>query len=206
VVSQNFNGNKIDYFLRRSMTYDVTWDPRTGVVAGTLEVRLQNLAPASGLPHAVIGWGGDLSANQLPVADGENLDYVSLYSAAPLTDVTVDGAPAELNRVVPDLGYQAQDLYVRIPSQGTVVIRAAVRTQLRPGDTYAMEVLRQVTATPDQITVRVRVPEGWRVAGGGRSTTDASVAELQADAGAPVGLRLRAERAERPLLDRWRGR
>ena len=27
LVGQNYNGNKIDYFLRRDLTYDVEWDP-----------------------------------------------------------------------------------------------------------------------------------------------------------------------------------
>lgn len=206
VVSQNFNGNKIDYFLRRSLTYDVTWDPDTGLVTGTLEARLTNLAPSSGLPHAVIGWGGDLSANQLPVADGENLGYVSLYSAGALEDITVDGAPAPLNRVVPDLGYQAHDLYVRVPSQGEVVIRASVRTQVPPGDRYAMEVLRQTTATPDQVEVRVRVADGWRIEPSRGSAVSGSSVTVRADATAPLALRLRAERLDRPLLDRLRGR
>src|SRR5690606_3382174 len=56
VVGQDYHGNKIDWFLRRTLTYDVTWDPRTGRYEGTVEVLLQNLAPASGLPHSVIGW------------------------------------------------------------------------------------------------------------------------------------------------------
>jgi hypothetical protein len=80
----------------------------------------------------VIGWGGDLSANQLPVADGENLTYLTIYSAAPLSDITEDGDPVALNRSVPDLGYQAQDLYVRIPSQGVKVVRAHVHQQVEP--------------------------------------------------------------------------
>jgi hypothetical protein len=207
VVGQNYNGNKIDYFLRRALTYDVTWDPDTGVVEGTLEVRLENLAPSSGLPHAVIGWGGDLIANQLPVADGENLTYISLYSALALSDVTVDGQPAELNRVVSDLGYEASDLYVRIPSQGTKVIRAHVKGQIEPGTSYRLEVLRQPTATPDQLTARVRVADGWRFAAhGSASTVEGSTAVRQGDTSTPFTLELSVEPVEPTLLDRLRGR
>jgi hypothetical protein len=208
MVSQNYDGNKIDYFLRRSLTYDVTWDPDTGAIEGTVEVRLENLAPATGLPHAVIGWGGDLSANQLPVADGENLAYVSLYSAAPLSDITVDGEPAEVNRAVSDLGYQAYDVYVRIPSQGVKAVRARVRGQIEPGRRYAVEVLRQTTATPDQLTVRVAVPPGWKLVprSGTAPAEGGSTAVLQVDASAPVALALEAEPVERTLLERLRGR
>jgi hypothetical protein len=207
MIGQNFNGNKIDYFLRRSLSYDVTWDPTTGVIDGTVEVRLENLAPARGEPHAVIGWGGDLSANQLPVADGENLTYLTIYSAAPLSDVTEDGDPVALNRSVPDLGYQAQDLYVRIPSQGVKVVRAHVHQQVEPGTRYALQLLRQATATPDQLTVRVRVPSGWRfVVGGGASVVHDGTATLRGDASAPLALDLEARPTQRSLLERLQGR
>jgi hypothetical protein len=208
VVSQNYDGNKIDYFLRRTLTYDVTWDPDTGVIDGTLEVRLENLAPATGLPHAVIGWGGDLSANQLPVADGENLAYVSLYAGVPLSDITVDGEPAEVNRVVSDLGYQAYDVYVSIPSQGVKVVHARVRGQIEPGRRYTLEVLRQATATPDQFTVQVAVPPGWRMVrtAGAAPTGTGSTAILHADASAPVAVELEAEPQQRTLFERLQGR
>lgn len=207
MVGQNYNGNKIDYFLRRSLTYDVTWDPETGVVDGTVEVRLQNLAPATGLPHAVIGWGGDLSANQLPVADGENLTYVSLYSLAPLSDLTVDDAPVALNRSVPDLGYWAQDLYVRIPSQGVKVLRAHVHGQIDPGERYAVDVLRQATASPDQLTIRLHVPEGWRLVGrNGKPSGRGRTLIMHGTASMPFGLEVQATHAEPSLLERLQGR
>jgi hypothetical protein len=207
IVNQNNNGNKIDYFLRRSLTYDVTWDPDTGAVEGTLEVRLENLAPATGLPHAVIGWGGDLSANQLPVADGENLTYLSLYSAAGLRDLAVDGQPAELNRLVTDLGYQARDLYVRIPPGGTKVVTARVEGQVEPGDRYRLEVLRQAMATPDQVRLRVRLPEGWRFeSASGPVDLERATATWATDSSAPIDLDLRAAPVERTILERLQGR
>jgi hypothetical protein len=208
VISQNNNGNKIDWFLRRALTYDVTWDPSTGSVVGEVEVRLENQAPSSGLPHAVIGWGGDLSANQLPVADGENLTYLSLYGSSAFDEVAVDGEAAEVNRSVPDLGHWAQDLYVRIPSMGTKVVTARVDTQVAPGPRYGLDVLRQVTVVPDRVTVRVRLAEGWELARspGGGARVDGDVVTLAADASTPIHLDLRAERADPTVLDRLRGR
>jgi len=206
VVGQNYGGNKIDFFLRRSLTYDVAWDPTTGVIEGTVEIRLENLAPSTGLPHAVIGWGGDLSANQLPVPDGENLSYVTIYSAAPLSEITQDGEPVQLNRSVPDLGYQAQDLYVRIPPQGVRVLRAKVRHQVEPGTRYELQVLRQSTATPDQLSVRVRVPDGWVLTADDQTAeVDGATASLEGDASAPFGMVLRAAPVERTLLERLQG-
>ena len=203
MVGQNYNGNKIDYFLRRSLTYDVVWDPATGRVEGTLEVELTNEAPASGLPRSVIGWGGDEGFNELPVADGENLMYLSLYAALQLDDLTVDGQPIELNRVVEDLGFVSYDAYVRVPSQTTKVVRATVSGQVEPGPHYGLEILRQVTATPDGHTIRVTLPEGWRFTDSGGDGERTRT--VTADAAAPITLELDAERSARTLLERLRG-
>jgi hypothetical protein len=206
IVGQNYNGNKIDYFLRRTLSYDVTWDPESGRIDGELTVQLENLAPSTGLPHSVIGWGGDLSANQLPVADGENLHYLSLYTAGRLSDITVDQAPAEVNRYVADLGYEAQDLYVTIPSQGVVVIHAIVSSQVPPGRRYEMEVLRQSTATPDQVHVRMRVADGWRLQDVQGATVDGGVVVLDGDSSVPLRVSAAVEPVDRSWLDRLRGR
>jgi hypothetical protein len=109
--------------------------------------------------------------------------------------------------VVSDLGFEATDLYVRIPSQGAKVIRAHVKGQVEPGSSYHLEVLRQPTATPDQLTARVRVPDGWRIARTGSGTTvDGPTVVRQGDASSPFTLKLAAEPRERTLLDRLQGR
>jgi hypothetical protein len=205
MVGQNYNGNKIDYFLRRSLTYDVVWDPATGLVEGTLEVELTNEAPTSGLPRSVIGWGGDEGFNELPVADGENLMYLSLYAALPLDDLTVDERPIELNRVVEDLGFLSYDAYLRVPSRTTSVVRATVSGQVPPGPRYGMEILRQVTPTPDQYTVRVTLPSGWQWADGSAGGSGRTAVET-ADASSPVTVELTAEPVDRTLLERLQGR
>ncbi|MGH9085219.1 MAG: DUF4012 domain-containing protein [Acidimicrobiales bacterium] len=203
VVGQNYGGNKIDYFLRRSLSYDVTWDPATGEVDGTLTVRLENQAPAAGLPRAVIGWGGDVGYNELPTADGENLSYVSLYTALSLEDVTVDGAPVELNRVVDDLGHRSYDAYVRIPAQTTRTLRAQVSGQIEPGDAYRLQVLRQPTAVADRYELTIRLPAGWLVH---HDDSETQTVVVEADARRPVDLQITAEREHPTLLDRLRGR
>lgn len=211
VIGQNFNGNKIDYFLRRALSYDVTWDPATGAIEGTLEVELRNEAPATGLPHAVIGWGGDLSRNQLPAADGENIHYLSLYSALPLEDLTLDDEAVEPYRAGQELGFLAEDLVVRIPPGATRVVQARVSGSIGPGLEYRLGLLRQVTAVPDQLRVRLRVADGWRLdataaAGAVADSDGGSVVLLEGDATSPFGIEVRAERADPSLLDRLSGR
>ncbi len=54
LVTQNSGNNKMDIYLHRSTTYDVSYDPNSGAVKATVTVRLHNDAPSSGLPAYVI--------------------------------------------------------------------------------------------------------------------------------------------------------
>jgi hypothetical protein len=199
MVGQNFNGNKIDYFLRRELVYDVEWDPGTGEVSGALEVAMENQAPASGLPRSVISWGGDESLGQTPVEDGENLTLLSLYGVLPISELTLDGDPVDALRNGLERGYQVQDLYVLLPPGGTRVLRAAVDGQVEPGDRYSFELLRQATAVPDRYTVRIRLADGWQVAGGETELVRTG------DGSQPMRLDVRAERRDPNPLERLQG-
>ncbi|MEO6318243.1 MAG: DUF4012 domain-containing protein [Acidimicrobiales bacterium] len=199
VVGQNFNGNKIDYFLRRALTYDITWDPGSGALVGSLEVAMTNLAPTTGLPRSVISWGGDVVNNQTPVADGENLTFVSLYSALAIEALSLDGQPVEPLRTGVELGHQVEDLYVSVPSGATRVVRAEVSGTTEVGRSYTLELLRQPTATPDEIEVRVHLAAGWQLPDGSTElvrTTDASQ---------PFRLDVRPEKSDPTLLERIQG-
>ena len=199
IVGQNFNGNKIDYFLRRNLTYDVEWDPGTGKVTGSVEVAMENQAPASGLPRSVISWGGDVSFGQSPVKDGENLSFVSLYGMLPITDLTLDGEPVDALRNGVELGYQVQDLYVLLPSGGRRVLRAAVEGQVEPGSRYTFEVLRQPTAVPDGYDVRIRLADGWQLPDGSTELVQTG------DGSQPLRIDARAERTDPSPLQRLQG-
>jgi hypothetical protein len=208
LVGQNYNGNKIDWFLHRSLFYDLTWDPGAGEVSGSVEARITNDAPASGLPHSIIGWGGDVSAGQTPVADGENLMELSLFSALPLSDVTVDGAAIEANHF-DHLGMEEAFSMVRVPPGATVVVRAEVRGAVERGDEYVLRLLRQPTVTPDQVQVRIRLSDGWEAAKVTGAERRPGGAEATWTAEAPHELRLRvkpAGAASESVLDRLRDR
>ncbi|MBM3663878.1 MAG: DUF4012 domain-containing protein [Actinobacteria bacterium] len=49
VVNRNANPSKADAFLRRSVTYDVQWQPGTGQIRSTVTVTLTNEIPETGL-------------------------------------------------------------------------------------------------------------------------------------------------------------
>jgi hypothetical protein len=111
----------------------------------------------------VIGWGGDESAGQLPVADGENLSLLTVYSALPLVELTVDGAPIDAVEGR-ELGRRTYTAFVRIPSESTVVVEGRFEGELAPGSRYALDPVWQPAAHPDELEVRVRVADGWEVA------------------------------------------
>jgi hypothetical protein len=212
VTGQNFGGNKIDWFLRRAVTYDLTWDPGTGEVTGNVEVTLTNEAPDTGLPPSVIGWGGDEVRGQTPIVDGENLMMLSLYSGFGLTDLTLDGEPLGQRGTGPESGHQATSAFVSVSSGQTRTVRAEVAGTIGPSSRYRVAPVRQATVVPDDLTVRLRLSEGWEVTAAEGATSvglreveaDWTAAEphlLTVDVGRPGG-----DRDDRSLLDRLRGR
>ena len=89
LVTQNAGENKIDWYLRRSMDYEATVDPRTGAIDATATVTLTNGAPATGVASYIIGEEGG------PTAPGENELRVTVYSPhEPVSAVGPDGRAA----------------------------------------------------------------------------------------------------------------
>jgi hypothetical protein len=162
VTNQNFNGNKIDWFLQRSIAYDIDWDPSTGAVDGTMTVTFENDAPAAGLPASIIGWGGDVSAGQRPVADGANFMQVALYTTFSAESVTVDGAPQE-TQTVRELDHSVERFFLSVPPQGRRVVEVQFSGAVSVGGAYVLEPLRQPTAQADRFSMHVRAPDGWEV-------------------------------------------
>lgn len=177
VTNQNFNGNKIDWFLSRSIAYDIDWDPTTGAVEGTMTVTFENGAPAAGLPASIIGWGGDVSAGQRPVTDGENFMQVALYTTFPADSVTVDGVPQE-TQSADELGHSVERLFLSVPPEGRRVVEVRFSGAVSLGATYVLEPLRQPTAQADAVSMQVRVPGGWEVRDR-RQARDSGVREVK---------------------------
>lgn len=115
VTVTNAAGNKIDSFLQRAATFSSTTDP-AGITSSTLHLELTNDAPSDGLPRYIIG-------NPVGLASGTSRLYVSLYSASPLTSLTVDGVPTGV-ATGSELGWNVYSLFV----------------DLAPGQTRALDV------------------------------------------------------------------
>ena len=202
VVTQNFAGNKIDWFLHRSLDLDLRWNPDTGATSGTLTVGLENRAPASGLPQSIIGWGGDLVDGQIPVADGENLMLMTLYSTFPIAEVRVGGETVD-HEADRELGHHTATFLVSVPPGGRRQVRATVEGRATPGPRHTVRVLRQPTVHPDEVRIVLSVPPGHRFVDGpgGRS------AELRGRSDRPLAATFRATkwRKSHALSDLLRG-
>ena len=205
VVTQNYNGNKIDWFLHRSIDYRVEWDPGTGAVSGSMAVVLDNRAPPTGLPSSIIGWGGDVSDGQIPVADGENLMSAALYSTFPISGVTVDGRPVEYVEQA-ELGHRTATLFVSVPPQSSREVVLEFRGTASGGLAHAFQLLRQPMVNRDLVSITVAAPAPWTLREPGGGAGDRRI-RLEATSASPVVSTIRASlpHVSRPLLDRLRG-
>jgi hypothetical protein len=152
VVVQNAGGNKLDAFLHRAIRYHVTVDPDTGRTEADAVVRLESMAPGSGLPPAVIGNFGPRPANP-----GDNPLYLSIYSPLTLRRAALDGHPL-LMESERELERNVFSAFVTVPAGGAVTVTVRLAGSLPAGDTYRLDVSRQPTAAPDDLELTVRAP------------------------------------------------
>ena len=160
VVNQNMAGNKVDYYLRRRVEYDVEIEPGRdpASVTGTVKVTLDNRAPSTGLATEVIGPYDDR------FTAGENRTHLSVYSPFATRSLLVEGKPTTLEPHR-EAGHEVRSTVVSIPSGQQRTVEAAVRgrVKLAPGGWYRLDIGHQTSLEPDDIRVSVRVPEGWRI-------------------------------------------
>jgi hypothetical protein len=175
-TTSNAGANKIDWFLRRRLQYDLTVRPDgdRASVSGRLEVELQNAAPGAGLPPYIIG-----PAPSLPGAQaGDNRSYLSVYSPLGFQGATIDGQPAVLESGE-ELGRSVYATFLTVPAQSTRTLAMELEGQvgLTDGGWYELDLGRQPLLHPDEVHVTLRAPRGYRIAeveglqGGGPTAT-----------------------------------
>ena len=162
VVQNNGAGNKVDFYLDRRIRYTVRLGA-DGRAEGTVEVALENDAPALGLPRYVIGPYPGISEA------GENVAFLSTYCAerCRLREAVRDGRRIEVYPGT-ELGWTFYRDYLRIPSRGSSNLRLelALEDVWSPGPgggVYHLTFLDQPTVRPSQLEVRVVVPPGAAV-------------------------------------------
>ena len=162
VVNQNSSGNKIDWFLHRKTSYDVTFDPALGRVEALARVELRNDAPTTGLPDYVIGSAGPRATRTAP---GENRTWLNVYSPLQLEGATIDGQPLDME-AEDELGFRAYSAFVTIPPGGTIAVELHLNGVIDPHQSnYRLGLRGQVLPNPEQVRVTANFTEGWTARG-----------------------------------------
>ncbi len=163
LVQNNGGGNKVDFYLDRSVDYAVTLGAE-GTASGSLDVRLQNGAPLRGGPSIVLGPFPGVSRR------GENVTFVSTYCSRYCSFTGKSAAGNDF-----DLGYEHElglpftwD-YLRIQSgaSATLHYETAVEDAWAGdqfGGTYRLTFFSQPTIRPTQVQLRITVPSGMQIA------------------------------------------
>jgi hypothetical protein len=142
----NAGGNKLDYYLDRSLTWQRTGCGPTRRT--TVTITLTNNAPASGLPPYVTGRYDKLP---YPVKTGDSRLAVSYFATqgAVLQNVTFAGRPGR-GRLGAELGHPVYTIDVELP-RGTS--RTIVLHLSEPAGIGAPIVLRQPLVRPLNVTL-----------------------------------------------------
>lgn len=150
VVQQNTGNNKLDAYLRRSITYRPTIDASDGSLRATMRIELHNDVPSLDLPPAVVG-------NQRAAPLGTNVTWLTIFTHHAVTEATVDGLPIMLGPGE-EQGLNAWDTpLLQIPPGKTLVLELALEggVDLRQG--YDLVVLPQPVANPDRFTATLSI-------------------------------------------------
>ncbi|HUR50077.1 MAG TPA: DUF4012 domain-containing protein, partial [Acidimicrobiales bacterium] len=162
VVNQNSSGNKIDWFLHRKTSYELTFDPVLGRVDAKVRIELRNDAPTRGLPEYVIGSAGPRESRTAP---GENRTWVSVYTPLALEAASLDGQPLQMEQA-DELGRRVYSAFVTIPPGGKISLELNLGGPVDPDNsTYRLQLRSQVLPNPEQVTVTARFSEGWKATG-----------------------------------------
>lgn len=159
VVTQDASSNKIDWYLRRSITYRVHYNPATGQETARLGITLTNHAPSAGLPPYLIGgqYGG--------APPGTSQLLVSVYSPLGYIGGTGMGQPLLMSSQY----YRGRHLYsqlVSIPPGGTVHWNIDLAGSIKPGNSYRLRLGEQPLVWPDHFAASVSVPAGFTAPAG----------------------------------------
>ena len=162
VVVNNAAGNKLDAYLRRSVSYDATVDTKNHLINGTMEVTFENTVtdPTQLSPYAV--------GNLVGLPAGTNRMFLTMYTKLPVTDATVDGKPLALSTQT-EQGWNTSSAYVDIPPGQRAVVTLTVAGTYDPRRPYRFVAVPQPSAQADTIRVRVRTHDGHVLAQRGGS-------------------------------------
>lgn len=159
VVLNNAAGNKVDYYLRQTLRYDVSLEPG-GLASVTLRVRLWNGAPRGAAPSYALGPHPNVRVDGRPLEPGEDRLFLTVYCPrlCSFRSATVDGRPLEVGGYR-ELGLTVLASWVSIEPQRTaeVVFRYRVGEVWEEGSTDGRYRLRLHVQPQLPTTAEVRV-------------------------------------------------
>lgn len=143
----NIAPNKIDTYIEREVTYDVTFNPESGRIVSEATVVLTNTATLD-LPPVVIGNDSGLPA-------GTARALVSLYTPLLMERLEIDGQESGVE-LQSEGGWRIWSTPVDIPVGGSVTLRWTLAGQLNPGD-YAFTWRPQPLVIPPTLQLDARI-------------------------------------------------
>jgi hypothetical protein len=196
VLGQNLGENKMDYYLRRTVTYEGRVEA-DGSLEARLRIVVDNTAPSGALPSYIAG-----PRDRLGLGLGVARTYLNAFVpvGAELTDSSVDGEfPRDLDNRT-ELGRRLFGVTLDVePGQQRTVEFAYRIPDVLVNGRYELTMQNQATVRPDDVSVDVQIPPnataGARTgfARGGMLTWSGSVqgeTVLAADVQAPVTARI----------------
>jgi hypothetical protein len=150
VTTQNAAGNKLDYYLHRTIAYEaaVARDGAKRRVEAMVTVTLRNDAPAKGEPKYVIGpYDGRFVA-------GQNRLFLTVYSPLAATGATIDGQPLEVGGA-PELGRFAHSAVVDVAPGTTRTLVFHLVGFVKGGDAYRFDLVRQPLVFDDSVSLHL---------------------------------------------------
>jgi len=164
VRASNRGLSKIDAYMRRTVSDEVTVDPARNLVHATVTVTVHNDAPASGLPAIVIG-------NHRGRLPGTNSTTVDVSTPLSLVDVRRGGVSMPRG-AAQEYGRWVYTALVDVPAGAETTVTFELEGTMDLRDGYRLEVLPQPLVNPDRLDVHVQGAPGWTVDSGGSLTGD----------------------------------
>ncbi len=156
LVHQNSGQNKIDSFLTRTTDIETTLNVAEGRVDHAVSITLDNAAPMTGLPDAIIG------SNDQGIAPGTNAMLLTLYSELPVLSASSSGIDTPFLRST-EFGVHATTFIISIPSGTSAHLDLTLGGELDLTSGYEVVLGSQPLVTPDRATWDIRTARGARI-------------------------------------------
>jgi UDP-GlcNAc:undecaprenyl-phosphate GlcNAc-1-phosphate transferase len=162
VVVNNGSGTEVDSFVGRAVTYEAVLTPGNGLraeVDARVDLRFHNRPPSS--PPGALALTGDPA---LSIKPGQNVSLVSVASPLRVRRASLGGEAVTMT-ARPERGLTMHSglLGVQSGKEADLSLRLTGDVALDTGGWYTLDLLRQPTLSPDDVSVRIVVPRGWRI-------------------------------------------